>query len=372
MKGFLRSLQEAPLSVGATIGATAIITDLVLRILFQKPLGPTGVAFQGLFLLLFWLARRNGASWQDLVQTSSLVRWLRLKEASPRPPGLWLRGESGGKTTPTEIAKHRTARAYEHLWTMSSSSFSGNGGHYQRIRSLLPPGHLEGRVLDAGCGLGADAWQMAKEVKGKVVAVDIALDGLRRLSRHSPGGPLPFPIQADLERLPMRGGSFDFVYSYGVLHHLPNPKAGFQELVRVLKPGGLLTLYLYEDFSTRTWAERALLKMVGILRKATIRMPHQLLYRLCQGISPLIFLTCTVPHRIFKRFSWGRSLAERIPYRHGEGPFRLGADLYDRFAAPIENRYSGRVVESWFREAGLTDIQLISRRGWVAFGFKPA
>ena len=52
-------------------------------------------------------------------------------------------------------------------------------------------------------------------------------------------------VQADLHNPPFALESFDFIYSIGVLHHLPNPEAAFQNLLRFLKPGGVVQIYLY-------------------------------------------------------------------------------------------------------------------------------
>jgi hypothetical protein len=46
--------------------------------------------------------------------------------------------------------------------------------------------------------------------------------------------------------------------------------------------------------------------------------------------------------------------------------------LYDRFAAPIEERYSQEELARWFKAAGLQGIGLVAHRGWLAFGTKPA
>ena len=49
--------------------------------------------------------------------------------------------------------------------------------------------------------------------------------------------------------LPFADDSFDIVNSQGVLHHTADPYGGFQELVRVLKPGGLVIIYLYNYYA---------------------------------------------------------------------------------------------------------------------------
>ena len=50
------------------------------------------------------------------------------------------------------------------------------------------------------------------------------------------------PGERDAESLPFETGTFDVVYSNGVLHHTPNTRAVVQEILRVLKPGGRIMI----------------------------------------------------------------------------------------------------------------------------------
>lgn len=50
---------------------------------------------------------------------------------------------------------------------------------------------------------------------------------------------------ADAEALPFSSDSFDLVYSWGVLHHTPDTPKSFREVLRVLKPGGVMRAMIY-------------------------------------------------------------------------------------------------------------------------------
>jgi ubiquinone/menaquinone biosynthesis C-methylase UbiE len=52
-------------------------------------------------------------------------------------------------------------------------------------------------------------------------------------------------LVASAERLPFEDDSFDFVYSWGVLHHAENPERTFEEVRRVLAPSGEARVMLY-------------------------------------------------------------------------------------------------------------------------------
>ena len=272
--------------------------------------------------------------------------------------------------TSTARLKRRTAQRYSLLWSQGDPTAAPAEYHYDRVSRLLPAGHLRGRILDAGCGDGIDSLRMAQRGQSAVVSVDLSPGGVAQTRRRTQHLGNVQVVRGDLERLPLTSDQFDFVYSYGVLHHLPHPERGLSELLRVLKPGGLLAIYLYEDFSERTGVERALLRGVNQLRRATVPLPPKVLYGLCRLGSPVVFVCLTLPARLLARLGQP-ALSRRIPYHHGAGPFSLAGDLYDRFAAPIEQRYSRSQIEQWLQRAGLEQVDVAAMRGWVAWGRKP-
>lgn len=253
------------------------------------------------------------------------------------------------------------------MWRHDDAKNTPDEFHYDRVSRLLPPDHLHGLILDAGCGQGIDSLRMAQSCSGTVVSLDLSAGGVavtRERTKHLGNVQV---IRGDIERIPLKSEQFDFVYSYGVLHHTPHPEQGLRELVRMLKPGGLLAIYLYEDFKRRSVAERALLWSANRLRLMTVPMPPRLLYRFCQLGSPFIYLGLTLPAKGLELLGFS-GLSRRIPYHHGTGPFSMAADLYDRFAAPIEKRYDRAQLEGWLTGQGLQHVNVVPLRGWLAYG----
>jgi SAM-dependent methyltransferase len=105
-----------------------------------------------------------------------------------------------------------------------------------------PPASL---VLEAGCGVGAQTVTLAAHSPGaRIVAVDIARDSLvaaREQARSEGLSSVAF-ARADLYALPFPPASFDHVFVCFVLEHLERPKQVLAGLLKVLKPGGTLTV----------------------------------------------------------------------------------------------------------------------------------
>jgi len=107
-------------------------------------------------------------------------------------------------------------------------------------RSLLAlqPG---ARLLDAGCGTGADATDLAHDVEptGSVVGVDLSARMITEAQRRAANDSLPVAFaRASLTALPFATAAFDACRAERVLHHLEDPAAALAELVRVTRPGG--------------------------------------------------------------------------------------------------------------------------------------
>ena len=112
------------------------------------------------------------------------------------------------------------------------------------------------RVLEIGVGAGSDflAWVRAGAI---ATGVDLTQAAIKRTKEHLASENVNLSTVtlhvADAEHLPFDEGSFDLVYSYGVLHHTPDTMAALQEARRVLAPGGALRVMLYHYPSWTAW-----------------------------------------------------------------------------------------------------------------------
>jgi len=101
------------------------------------------------------------------------------------------------------------------------------------------------RVLEVGVGMGADYLEWLK-AGASATGVDLSAASIERArQRCQQVGYQPDLRVADAEQLPFPDNSFDIVYSYGVMHHSPNPDQCVREAWRVLKPGGRARIMIY-------------------------------------------------------------------------------------------------------------------------------
>lgn len=101
------------------------------------------------------------------------------------------------------------------------------------------------RVLEIGVGMGADYLEWLKN-GAQATGIDLSSASLKRArARCLAAGYQPDLQEGDAEHLPFPDGSFDVVYSYGVLHHSPDTRRCFMEVHRVLKPGGEARIMVY-------------------------------------------------------------------------------------------------------------------------------
>ena len=267
-------------------------------------------------------------------------------------------------------AQRDTARSFGYEWQAFSEMLPDYEANFRWYFERFTPEQFAGkRVLDAGCGTGRHTFHMARSGAREVVALDFS-QAIEVAARNNRANQNTHFVQADIYHPPFPPGSFDFVYSLGVLHHLPDPERGFRTLLPLLRVGEFINVYLYWNLEGEAAWRRSLLKAVTHMRRFTTRLPHALLQRVSWMIAVGFQLAFILPSRALARFSATRPHADRVPLGHyRKYSFRvLYTDQFDRFSAPIENRYSRAEVAEWFARAGLTDVVILGGAGWRASG----
>lgn len=129
------------------------------------------------------------------------------------------------------------------------------------------------RVLEIGTGVGTDARQIIAR-GGLYVGTNVDRGSTEATSQALRVFSLPgIARECDATSLVFPDSTFDVVYSFGVLHHIPDVARAVAEIRRVLKPGGELLVMLYNRTSINYMIE------IMLLRKIGLRCPRRVLWR---------------------------------------------------------------------------------------------
>jgi SAM-dependent methyltransferase len=257
---------------------------------------------------------------------------------------------SAAEVAQFEREKKKTQESFGFEWTLYSAVYEERDRGYA-LEGGLSPDFFGGKlVLDAGCGYGRHA-RVVQQFGAEVVGLDlsVAVRNARRLTRDNPRIHI---VQGDLFSPPFPRASFDLVYSWGVLHHTPDPRRAFEGLVDFVKEGGDISVKIYR----KRPAPAAFVE--SLIRKVTLRLPLRTLYNLAYLAVPVNW------------FYW--KLGRRIP---GVRQAILGVvkvdpnwriahiDTFDWYHPQYQFHFPMEEVVSWFEAKGLTQIAGAESKG---------
>jgi ubiquinone/menaquinone biosynthesis C-methylase UbiE/uncharacterized protein YbaR (Trm112 family) len=208
-------------------------------------------------------------------------------------------------------------------------------------KTCLTADELRGaRVLDVGVGSGRFA-EIAADLGASVVGIDLtrAADVAgENLGRRA------LVAQADLFHPPFADETFDVVYSIGVLHHTPDTRAAVERISRLVKPGGILAVWLYHPARSQRFSDT--------YRRLTTRMSEPALYRLCQAASYLYY-----PQRIPKV---GSLLGTVFPISVEADRTWRTLDTFDWYSPKFQWKHTVPEVVGWFEQLGYSDVRSLT------------
>lgn len=240
----------------------------------------------------------------------------------------------------------------------------------------VEPGFFAGKaVLDAGCGTGrftrhAQAFG-ARTVVGVDLgdSVDVAFENTRAL-------PNVLIVQADLFALPL-APVFDYAFSIGVLHHTPDPRAAFQAVAGMVKPGGAVSAWVYGR-EGNGWVVHVL---DPIRRHVTSRLPHRALLALSYLLTAILWLPLRCVYAPVGRSERLAPLRRFLFYfdylyfmsRFGFHEQAVGI-VFDHLVPTLSHYVRREEFAGWFAARGLEDVTITARAGnsWRGFGRRPA
>ncbi|GAC1700711.1 MAG: hypothetical protein NVS9B4_02590 [Candidatus Acidiferrum sp.] len=263
---------------------------------------------------------------------------------------------------PANVAsvKLETASRFAEEWTR----WSDLRDYYEKeffdwIAPLTAADVVEQVVFEGGCGKGRHTALLAALGAKAIVSLDLGASAFVAFA-HTRQFPNAHVIIGDLLNPPVRC-VFDLAFSVGVLHHLPQPGAGFASLASRVRGGGRVAFWVYGREGNE-W----IIRHVDPFRKAvTSKLPASLLRLAC--ILPATFLWTVI--KLFYRPGADGKGPKRLPYSDyfaalHKYPFdEIHANVFDQLVTPVAHYLGEEEVTPWLA-SGFRHVQIRSHRGY--------
>jgi len=273
----------------------------------------------------------------------------------------------------SQLESDKAATAANFGWSWQHFSHHDDRYAEQFLGWIAPvqPEFFAGKlVLEGGCGKGRHTQLAANWGARDVIGIDLsdAVETAFAATRHLPNAHI---VQADIYQLPF-ARIFDYAFSVGVLHHLPDPLGGFASLAAKVKPGGHLSAWVY-GAENNQW----IIRFVNPLREhVTSRMPSRLLFHLAKAPTALMYLASKLLYGPLNRSEGGRSIAQHLFYNEYM-EFVSGFNwreqhniVFDHLVAPTAFYISGEEFQEWWQDIHATEVVIgwRNKNSWRGFG----
>ena len=226
------------------------------------------------------------------------------------------------------------------------------------IAPVTPEFFSDKVVLEGGCGKGRHTQLAARWGAREVIGIDlsVAVETAFAATRSLPNAHI---IQADIYHLPL-ARKFDYAFSVGVLHHLPDPRGGFLSLASKVKPGGHMSAWIY-GAENNEWLTRW---VNPVREKITSRIDQRALLQLSKIPAACVFMATKLIYGPLNRN--GSSLARHLFYNDylssisTFGWREQHTIVFDHLVAPTSFYISREEFETWWRDIGATEVEI----GW--------
>lgn len=230
---------------------------------------------------------------------------------------------------------------------------------------------FEGKfVLDAGCGMGRFLRLGAEFGSRDIIGVDLSksVDAAYMNTRTLPNAHI---VQADIFALPFII-KFDYIFSIGVLQFLFDPQKGFSGLIKLLKAGGSISVWVYSK-ENNGW----IIRLLSPLRQhITSRLPRPVLYFLSNIIGAFLYACLKLIYKPANEWNLGIDLESWLPYNDylyysSQLTYSsLVSVIFDHLVPKIVVYLSKEELEAWFLEENMSSTVITSRNNmsWRGLG----
>jgi ubiquinone/menaquinone biosynthesis C-methylase UbiE len=227
------------------------------------------------------------------------------------------------------------------------------------------------KVLDVGCGSGRWIKYVANKVQF-VEGIDPSNAVFTAAKFLHPNTNIRI-THSSIDTLPFPDSSFDFVYSLGVLHHIPETKKAMQKCVEKLKPGGAFLVYLYYSLDNRGFLFKLIFHLSNLIRFFVSKLPSKVKMISCDFLAIVLYYPFILLSSFLDLIPFLKKFSHKIPLAWYKGKsFKIiRNDSLDRFGTPLEQRFSKKEIENMMKECGLENILFSNKEPfWHAVGLK--
>jgi SAM-dependent methyltransferase len=211
-------------------------------------------------------------------------------------------------------------------------------------------------VIDIGCGSGRFIKYLDGRYK-KIVGMDPsqAIFATDELLGENDKVEL---VMASTDNIPFPDSHFDFGYSLGVLHHIPDTAKALNDSVKKIRRGGYFLLYLYYKLENRPFYFKVLYWLSNLIRLVVSKLPTTLKKWICNFLAVIFYMPFILLCRLLRFLGVPDKVRKHIPLQAYERQsfYIIRNDSLDRFGTPLEQRFSRKEIQAMMEEAGLSDI----------------
>lgn len=226
-------------------------------------------------------------------------------------------------------------------------------------------------AADFGCGTGRWSKYFSDRVK-TIAAIDPS-NAIFTASKVLEKTANVYLYKASINNLPFQDDYFDFGFSLGVLHHIPDTQMAMNACVQKIKRNGYFLVYLYYNFDNRGRLFKFVYWLSNLIRLVVSKMPGFLKRFICNVLAVLLYMPFVLLCRFLNLLGVPEKIRQKIPLQIYEKAsfYIIRNDALDRFGTPLEQRFTKDEITQMMQNAGLTEIVFSERAPyWHAVGKK--
>jgi SAM-dependent methyltransferase len=280
-------------------------------------------------------------------------------------------------TAPEQVEEKskKTVEGFGYEWSkfnhqISASYMSQEQNFYDFIHPITADFFQDKIILDAGCGMGRFLKLGAAFGSQEIIGVDLsrAVEAAYLNTRHLPNAHV---VQGDIMKLPFQP-CFDYIFSIGVLQFLPDPRRGFQNLTRLIKPEGRVSIWVYSQENNQ-FASRILTPFRQLI---TSRLPHSVLYFISRVLGLILYIGLQLVYRPANEWKYLNKIGPKLPkneylyYSSRLSYHEITSVIFDHLVPQLVVYLSKTELIDWFEKENLTQVEISSRNNmsWRAHG----